>query len=196
MYRTACENENQIKPLSECADSGAHTLLSHNRCSSEHLGYESCIRPIRQEPASKPAVFAPAGWITALWSVGSYIIRKQSVFFLPLVPITMTSQRSTSVFPDSLHFTFPWSPLDNGAKVAFSSNVGLTDTEYTLLSFACSLDEFFLENKIMKTIRPLNTEKKICVTLFPYNPFHFIKAGPCFPPVEDSSQVESCPLQA
>lgn len=122
--------------------------------------------------------------------------KKAECFFFPLVPITMTSQRSTSVFPDSLHFTFPWSPLDNGAKVAFSSNVGLTDTEYTLLSFACSLDEFFLENKIMKTIRPLNTEKKICVTLFPYNPFHFIKAGSCFPPVEDSSQVESCPLQA
>lgn len=57
--------------------------------------------------------------------------------------------------------TFPRSPLDNGAKVAFSSNVGLTDTEYTLLSFVCSLDEFFLENKIMKTIRPLNTEKNL-----------------------------------
>lgn len=123
------------------------------------------------------------------------LCNKKAECFFPLVPITTTSQCSTSVFPDSPHVTFPQPPLDNGAKVAFSSSVGLTDTEYTLLLFACSLDEFFLENKIMKTRRPLNTEK-ICVTLFPCNPFHFIKAGPCFPPVEDPSQVESCPLQA
>lgn len=95
----------------------------------------------------------------SLWSVGSYIIRKQSVFS----PLLFLSPWPPSVLPLSVLTlsTFPRSPLDNGAKVAFSSNVGLTDTEYTLLSFVCSLDEFFLENKIMKTIRPLNTEKNL-----------------------------------
>lgn len=133
--------------------------------------------------------------------------KKAECFFSPLVPITMTSQRSTSVFPDSLHFTFPWSPLDNGAKVAFSSNVGLTDTEYTLLSFACSLDEFFLENKIMKTIRPLNTEKKNLRHFVPLQPISFHKGwsllsssrrfqpGGILPPtgLSTSANVIQCP---
>ena len=43
---------------------------------------------------------------------------------------------------------------------------------YTLLSFGCSLDEFFVENKIMKTIRSLNT--KCAVTLaVPLQPVSF-----------------------
>lgn len=64
---------------------------------------------------------------------------------------------------------------------------------YTLLFFGCSLDEFFVENKIMKTRRSLNT--KSAVTLGCSSAAHFISESlvPEFTPGEDPNQVESCP---
>ena len=43
---------------------------------------------------------------------------------------------------------------------------------YTLLSFGCSLDEFFVENKIMKTIRSLNTKSAVTLAV-PLQPISF-----------------------
>lgn len=65
---------------------------------------------------------------------------------------------------------------------------------YTLLSFGCSLDEFFAENKIMKTIRSLNTKSAVTLAV-PLQPISLHKKlVPEFTPVEDPNQVESCPL--
>lgn len=96
--------------------------------------------------------------------------------FFPLAPTAIASPWCFSFVFTTPHLHLKTIPAEIMEQCGTFIQ-GWVDTEYTLLSFGCSLDEFFLENKIMKTIRSLNTG--ICVTLFPCNPFHFTKAGPC-----------------
>lgn len=139
-------------------------------------GKETYIRSIHQESMRKPTMFAPAGWITSLVSVGSYIMRQLNgwhiSFFLLLLYLLFTLPLLFLILPLSFPHLCTITIRQQSHCDTFIQ--GWVDMVYTLLSFGCSLDEFFVEHKIMKTIRSLNTKSTVTLAV-PLQPISFHK---------------------
>lgn len=85
--------------------------------------------------------------------------------FFPLAP-TKPSFCITFTFPTS--FSTRSLSLHNQHYILEQIDIliqGWVDIVYTLLSFGCSLDEFFIQNKIMKTIRSLSTKSSVTLAV-------------------------------